>query len=334
VLASAPAADLVKLVVIVRDEDEVRGGLSRAVGSGEPQVQRRGVWPEQFGQHVGRGPQLRVPVLRGPHDRGVDPQRGVVDEHAAVDLRQVDAPLRAVGERVQRADDVVAVQAEVEGEVVPRPSGHHYVRDAVRRGHGRHQGLRPVAARHADDVGAAGDRVLREPHEVVAGLEHDRLDAPCLALVLEVESRRLPATRLGVHDQDRPRFRQRRRRRGKRGMPGAAQRHPRATDGHRGEQERHEDEGPAQVGADQTADQQPDGAHRGDQPQPADEAAPRDDIPPRHHGDQLTGQREDHPQPVADRARDKQGHGRGQRQEGQPRRCSSHDRHEGVSVSA
>jgi hypothetical protein len=55
VLASAAAADLVKLVPVVGDEDEVRGGVAGTVGPGEPQVERRGVGPEQSGEHASRG---------------------------------------------------------------------------------------------------------------------------------------------------------------------------------------------------------------------------------------------------------------------------------------
>jgi hypothetical protein len=64
VLTGAAAADPVKLVPVVGDEDEVRGGIAGAVGPAEPQVQRRGVRAEQFWQHAGRGLQLGVPVLR------------------------------------------------------------------------------------------------------------------------------------------------------------------------------------------------------------------------------------------------------------------------------
>ena len=55
---------------------------------------------------------------------GVEPERDVVDEDASVDLGEVDAALAAVDERVERADDVVAVDAEVEREVVARARGH------------------------------------------------------------------------------------------------------------------------------------------------------------------------------------------------------------------
>ena len=48
----------------------------------------------------------------------VEPERDVVDEHAPVDLSQVDAALATVDEGVEGADDVVAVNSEVEGEVV------------------------------------------------------------------------------------------------------------------------------------------------------------------------------------------------------------------------
>ena len=55
--------------------------------------------------------QLRLPVAL-PLDRfRVDPERDVVHEHAAVDLREVDASLPPIDQRVERADDVVAVDA-------------------------------------------------------------------------------------------------------------------------------------------------------------------------------------------------------------------------------
>ena len=67
---------------------------------------------------------LGVPVGRLPNSVAVDPERDVVEEEAAVHLRDVDPALDAVGERVERAEQVVAIDAEVEREVVARAGGH------------------------------------------------------------------------------------------------------------------------------------------------------------------------------------------------------------------
>ena len=65
------------------------------------------------------------------HDRAVDPHRHVVHEGAAVDAAEIDAPLMPVDECVERADDVVAVDAEVSGEVIPGAGGNAHVRQIV-----------------------------------------------------------------------------------------------------------------------------------------------------------------------------------------------------------
>ena len=49
--------------------------------------------------------------------------------------------------------------------------------DVVARGNRRHKRLRSIAARHPDDLRTARDSALGELEQVVAGLEHDRLDA-------------------------------------------------------------------------------------------------------------------------------------------------------------
>ena len=88
--------------------------------------------PEQRRQLVEGGGHLGVAVLLGLRDLPVDAERHVVDEHAAIDLSQVDAPLDRRTEGVERAHDVIAVEAQIEREVVARASGHHDVRDARR----------------------------------------------------------------------------------------------------------------------------------------------------------------------------------------------------------
>ena len=86
--------------------------------------------------HLSRGRQQRahlgVAVGRAADRLAVDPERDVVEEHAAVHLRHVDLALDPAGERVQRAGQVVPVHAHVEREVVARPGRDAHERDPVR----------------------------------------------------------------------------------------------------------------------------------------------------------------------------------------------------------
>jgi hypothetical protein len=63
-------------------------------------------------------------VRRLPNRVAVDPERDVVEKQAAVHLRDVDHALDSVGERVERADQLVAVDAEVEREMVAGAGGN------------------------------------------------------------------------------------------------------------------------------------------------------------------------------------------------------------------
>ncbi len=168
----------------------------------ELEVERVVVGAEQLGEHLRRGVELGVAVLVRLHDRRVHAERHVVHEHAAVDPREVDASFVAVEERVERTHHVVAVDAEVEREVVAGAGGDAHERDVVLGRDARHQGLRAVAAGHADHVGAPRDRVPGELLEVVAARERHRLDAARLGGGGELGVG-LPATRPRVHDQDR-----------------------------------------------------------------------------------------------------------------------------------
>ena len=109
----------------------------------------------------------------------------------------------SAGERVERSHDVGAVEAEVEREVVARPGRHADVRHIVLHRDLRDEGLRSVSARHADHVGRA-DGVACERRQIVVGAEENRLDAPLLRLVDQVELLDLAAAGLGIHQQDCP----------------------------------------------------------------------------------------------------------------------------------
>ena len=137
-------------------------------------------------------------------DFGVDTERHVVHEHAAVDLGEIHQPLAPVRERVESSHDVVAVDAEIEREMVTRPRRHAHVREPPFGGDRGDDRLRAVAARHAYRVRAVGDRVAHERREVIAEMQLDRLDAASASLARDLEALRLPAARLRVVEQHRP----------------------------------------------------------------------------------------------------------------------------------
>ena len=137
--------------------------------AGPAQVELAAVRAEHVGHGVEQRADLRVAVALALDGLGVEPERDVVDEHAPVDLGEVDDPLAAVDERVEGADDVVAVDAEVEREVVARAGGHARVGQPVLGGDRGDDRLRAVAAGHREPVGAALDRAADERLEVLAG---------------------------------------------------------------------------------------------------------------------------------------------------------------------
>jgi len=193
---------VIELVRIVRNQDELGRRDRGAFRPGEPQVERVRVAAEQVGQHGRRRAELGLAVLGGLHHLRVQAERRVVHEHPAVDRGQVDRALDPVAEGLERADHVVAVQAQVQGEVVPGPGRDADVRDAAAAGHGRDQRLRAVAAGHADHVGAPVDRVVGQFEQVFPGPQDHGLDAAPRALLGQPEPLGLPAPGLQVHDQD------------------------------------------------------------------------------------------------------------------------------------
>ena len=202
--ARAGADRAAEPVAVVRDQDRGSRAVLVPAGPRPAQIEPGRVGSEHLGHGVEQGPQLRVAVALALDRVGVEPERDVVDEHAPVDLGQVDAALAAVDERVERADDVVAIDAEVEREVVACARRHARVRQVELRGDRGDDGLRAVAAGHRQPVGAAGDRVAHEPLEVPRGTELDRLDPARPGFVRHREPLGLAAAGLGVVEQDRP----------------------------------------------------------------------------------------------------------------------------------
>ena len=174
-------------------------------GPRQPSSLVASVWlgAEDVGHGVEHRPQLRVPVALALDGLGVDPERRVVDEDAAVDLGEVDAVLASRDEGVEGADDVVAVDPQVEREVVAgacRDAREGQVVLGCDRGDER---LGAVTACGREPVGAGCDRVPDELLEIVTRLQLDRLDPTRFGLVGQVVGERLPATGLRVPDDDR-----------------------------------------------------------------------------------------------------------------------------------
>jgi hypothetical protein len=227
-----------------------------------------------------------VPVGGRLHDLGVQAGGGVVDEHPLPDQAQVDPALHRLAEGVQGPGHVLAVQAQVHGQVVAGAGGDADEPDVVAGGDAGDQGLGAVAAGHAEDVGATGHGVLGELEQVVAGLEEDRDDAAPVGLGDQVEALDLAAARPGVHEQDRPGRRPDRRPRGRaalqrldvppEGVPG---RHPADQDqGHH--QAEHQQ--PTRGGEDEH-DRRPEGEHRQHHRQGAPDPGPGHGVGGRAH---------------------------------------------------
>ena len=171
-------------------------------------VQRRSsawsTWAEHCRHGVGDRPELRVAVSIALHRFGVDTERHVVHEHPAIDLGQVHEPLAPLRERVERADDIVAIDAEVQREMITGPSRHTHVRKPPLGGDRGDDRLRAVSAGHADRVGAAVDRIVHQRGEIISEMKLDRLDAAGASLARDMEALGLPPTRFRVVEQHRP----------------------------------------------------------------------------------------------------------------------------------
>ena len=150
---------------VVRDQDH-RGRLAaRAVGLGPPQSEacrRSAGSPSTSGRGVEDRAQLGVAVALA----AAPPRRRAPSETLLTKMRPLTSArstrlLAAGHEGVQGADDVVAVHAEVEGEVVAGAGGDAGEGQAALGGDRGDDRLRPVAARRREPVRAAGDRVAR-----------------------------------------------------------------------------------------------------------------------------------------------------------------------------
>ena len=138
-------------------------------------------------------------VLAPVHEPRVEAERDVVQEEPVADAADVDAPLDPVVEGGERRERIVAVEAEVAGEVVPRPE-----RDADERHVLLDRDLgdrreRAVAAGHPEHVRAGLPRHLGQ---VVALLQQVDGDAPLARGVAELVGTRRVRAGAWVDDEE------------------------------------------------------------------------------------------------------------------------------------
>jgi hypothetical protein len=160
---------------------------------------------QQVRQRVQGRAELVVTVRGCLYHLGVGAERRVVDERPATDHAEVDMQFDAIRERAQAGRRVRAVQAQVQGEVVPGARGDHHEGDAVLSGDTGHQRLGAVAAGDTEQVAARRDRLPRHLRHVDRpGTAHqEHLRPQRLGFALQVELRHLPAAGPRVHDQER-----------------------------------------------------------------------------------------------------------------------------------
>ena len=191
-------------VGVVRHEHDRGVEMRAAAVVHELQVDRGGARPEHVRGRLQQRSRLGVTVGRLPNGVAVDPERDVVEEEAAVHLGHVDPALDAVGERVERADEIAAVDAEVEREVVAGAGGNADERKPVRECGCGDDGERSVAAGGAERVRAARHGLVDERCEVVVRAQDDHVDAELARPLGEAGARRLAATGLRVDEEHGP----------------------------------------------------------------------------------------------------------------------------------
>ena len=128
-------------IAVVGDQDGGAGLVCAPAGPGPGEVKARPIRPDDVRHRVQQRAQLCLPVARALYRRRVEAERDVVDENLVVHLGQVDPSLAAVDERIEGADDVIAIDAEVEREVVSGSRRHAGVGQVELRGDRGHDRL-------------------------------------------------------------------------------------------------------------------------------------------------------------------------------------------------
>lgn len=171
----------VERVGVVRHEHHGRVTMLAAEVVDEPDFGSGPTWAEDLGGRLQQGPHLRVAVGGLLDGFAVDAERDVVEGDAAVHLAHVDRPLGAViAERIQRADEVISIDTEIERKVVSGAGGNADEGKPVGPCGRGHDGERPVAAGHTERIRPVGQDFVDQRCQVLARAEDEGVD-PSLA---------------------------------------------------------------------------------------------------------------------------------------------------------
>jgi hypothetical protein len=207
----------------------------------------------------------------------------------------------AVAIGVQRAEHDLAIEPQIEREVVPRACRDDHVRDVVAYGDGRNKGLRAIATSHPDHVGASGDRTLGNVEQVIADGQHDGFDTALLTRGNEIGFLRLAAARLRIDDQHGTHRRPDRCSQPRRALHGTTRsmkRDTSGTDGHDGEHDGREHSGSTHLTDDEACDGQNQTDTARQQCSGPCRPSPGHDIPTRNHEHEQSDRREHHALPT------------------------------------
>ena len=138
-------------------------------------------------------------MLAPVHEPRVEAERDVVQEEPVADAADVDAPLDPAVERGERAERIVAVEAEVPGEVVARPERDADERHVLLDRDLGDRAERAVPARHPEHVRVCAPRDLRQ---VVALLEEVDVDAALARGVAQLLGARRARAGAWVDDEE------------------------------------------------------------------------------------------------------------------------------------
>ena len=181
----------VEVVVVVRHDGElgvdrlpVHAEIHAATIAGE-QEQR-----PQLGEDVPPPPV----ALATMDEEGIEPQRDVVQKESFADAAHVD-PALAAAKRVERADWIFPVEAQIAREVVPRAERDADEREVALERRFGDRCKRAVAPRDPQRVGLGRPRELGG---VIGGLEDPRVDSPRARLLQEFLRARAPVARARV----------------------------------------------------------------------------------------------------------------------------------------
>jgi hypothetical protein len=174
--ALAEVGHALDAVVVVRDEHDQRCVVLAPPFEIERDVQGASASPKGRRSHAQKGHEAVACLpLQLVDEARVEPQRDVVEKDAIPDRAHVDPPLVAV-ERREGSDRVVPVDAQIPGEVVPRPERDADERKVALEGDRGDGGERPVSTSLSEGLRSGVGRAAGGLRRVVVFAENVDVD--------------------------------------------------------------------------------------------------------------------------------------------------------------